>query len=193
MRISFIRQIKDSHFLSLGIEGEGESFRFTVSASAYASLGRPAVGEELSEHVLAELSFADELYRAEKKALSLLSYADNNEKNLCMKLQRAGFSREVARTVCERMVSLGYVDERRQLERLVLRAANEALLSPRRITEKLCVKGYSRSLVTEVIRELEAAGDVDFDDSRRRLIMKLPEDASEDDVKKLLFKYGYKQ
>ena len=192
MRISYIREIKDSHLLCLGVEGEGESLRFTVSAAAYASVGRPAVGEELTEHAFAELSYADELYRAEKKALSLLSFADNNERNLCMKLCRAGFSREVARSVCERMVSLGYVDERRQLERLVQRAANESLLSERRIVEKLCAKGYSRSLVAEVIEELVASGEIDFEENRARLLQGLSPDASDEEAKKLLFKYGYK-
>ena len=192
MRLAYVKEIKNTHLLTLGIDGDGESVRFTVSASVYASLGRPAVGEELSEHVYAELSYADELYRAEKKALSLLSFADNNERTLLQKLLRAGFCRDVARSVCERMVMLGYVDEERQLERLILKAANEALLAERRICEKLRAKGYASSLVDRVMSRLVCSGEIDFSENKERLLSRLPDDATDEERIKLLYKHGYR-
>ena len=192
MRLAYIKEIKNTHLLTLGIDGDGESVRFTVSASAYAAVGRPTVGEELSEHVYAELSYADELYRAEKKALSLLSFADNNERTLMQKLLRAGFCRDVAQSVCERMVMLGYVDEERQLERLILKGANEALLSERRISEKLRAKGYGSSLISRVMTRLVSTGEIDFSENRERLLSRLPGDATDEERIKLLYKHGYR-
>ena len=192
MRLAYIKEIKNTHLLTLGIDGDGESVRFTVSASVYAAVGRPAVGEALSEHVCAELSYADELYRAEKKALSLLSFADNNERTLMQKLLRAGFCRDVAQSVCERMVMLGYIDEERQLERLILKGANEALLSERRICEKLRAKGYGTTLIQRVTSRLTASGEIDFSQNRDRLLSRLPDDATDEEKNKLLYKHGYR-
>ena len=192
MRLAYIKEIKNTHLLTLGIDGDGESVRFTVSASVYAAVGRPAVGEALSEHVFAELSYADELYRAEKKALSLLSFADNNERTLVQKLLRAGFCRDVAQSVCERMVMLGYIDEERQLERLILKGANEALLSERRICEKLRAKGYGTAFIQRVTSRLTASGEIDFSQNRDRLLSRLPDDATDEEKNKLLYKHGYR-
>ncbi len=192
MRIAYIKEIKNTHLLCLGIDGAGESARFTVSNAVYSAVGRPAVGEELSAHAFSELAYADELYRAEKKALSLLSYTDNNEQSLKMKLLRAGFRRDVATDICEKMVSLGYIDEARQLERLILRAANDALLSERKIYEKLRAKGYSSALISRVMSELSRSGQINFEENRTRLLQTLPGDATDEEKAKLLYKHGYR-
>ena len=36
MRLAYIKEIKNTHLLTLGLDGDGESVRFTVSASVYA-------------------------------------------------------------------------------------------------------------------------------------------------------------
>ena len=192
MKISYIREKKDTHLLCLGIDGAGESARFTVSRSVYAAVGRPAVGEELTDQAYAELSYADGLYRAEKKALSLLSFADNNERTLYAKLLRAGFDKDIARDVCEKMVSLGYIDERRQLERLITREAERSLCGRQKIYEKLRAKGYDSRLIREVTEGLISRGELDFEENREKLLSSLPEDASEEEIKKTLYKHGYR-
>ena len=190
--LKFVRVSKDSSLLSLGIiEGE-ESARYTVNPALYAEIGSPNVGDELSTEQLSAVKYADELYRARKKALSLLAFADNNERNLRMKLSRAGFSREMAEGVCSEMVSLGYINEKKQLERLILTEANTKLRGPSKIVPALIAKGYSSSDIREVMHRLVDLGEVDFKKNAKSLLEKKLPDASAEEKKKFLYKNGYK-
>ncbi len=191
--ISYIRTSRDGTLLLLGIVEEGESARYTVSEAVYLSIGSPTPHTELDERSLSIIRYADELYRAEKKALSLLSFADNNERTLRAKLIRAGFSREVSDEICEKMVSLGYINERRQLERLILGEANGKLRGPMKITPHLASKGYAPSDIRRVMQELIERGELDFESNAERLIeKKLPADATREEKKNLLYRNGYK-
>lgn len=190
--IQYVKRQEKSTLLLLGISEGEDSARYTVSAALYESLGSPDRGESLSEGEMAEIIYADEEYRAKKKALSLLALADNNEYNLRQKLLRYGIRREIAEAVVGEMVGRGYVDEIRQLERLVLREANEALHGKRKILARLVAKGYSPSDVKSVILKLSELGEVDFIRNRERLIEhRLGDGADEEEVKKLLYKHGY--
>ena len=192
-KISYIRTSKDGTLLLLGIVGEGESARYTISDAVYDSIGRPAPHTLLGERELSVIKYADELYRAEKKALSLLSYADNNERTLRAKLIRAGFSREIADEICEKMVSLGYINESRQLERLILNEANYKLRGPLKIMPYLAAKGYATADIRRVMQDLSERGELDFQKNAERLIeKKLPDDATDEEKKNLLFRNGYK-
>ena len=191
--VSYIRVTKEQKLLLLGIIEEGESRRYTISEELYSSLGSPEARTELSDSDLREIKYADELYRAEKKALSLLSYADNNERTLRQKLARAGFSADVSREICEKMLSLGYINERRQLERLILAEANGKLRGPAKITAHLVSKGYSQKDIREVLTSLADSGEIDFKVNAKRLIdKKLSEDCDAEEKKSLLYRNGYK-
>ena len=98
----------------------------------------------------------------------------------------------MAAEVVREMVSLGYIDEQRQLSRLITEEANRKLLGPRKIVPKLISKGYSMSDIREALAGLVDTGEVDFDKNRELLLEKhlgLTEDSEE--MRKLLFKYGY--
>ena len=143
--------------------------------------------------MMSAIEYTDRLIRAEKKALNILAYADNNKKNLAVKLYRAGFDREIVNTVCEKMVRLGYINESRQLERLVLSEANIKLRGPGRIIAALVAKGYSSSDIREALDTLTESGEIDFSLNARLLIeKKLGNNIDEDEVKKILYKNGYK-
>ena len=190
--LKYVREIKDSSLLLLGIVGEGESADYTVSLSLYAEIGAPTVGDEIDSASLSAIKYADELYRAKKKALNILAYSDNNQKNLKAKLLRAGFGYEISNRVCEEMVSYGYINEKNQLERLILVEANQKLRGPLRIIPALVSKGYSSSDVKTVLKRLVDEGEVDFRENSRRLAeKKLPDDFDEEDLKKLLYKNGF--
>jgi SOS response regulatory protein OraA/RecX len=190
--LKFIREIKDTSLLLLGIVGEGESADYTVNSSLYAEIGSPAVGDEIDFASLSAIKHADEHYRAKKKALSILAYADNNKKNLKAKLLRAGFSYEISDHVCEEMVSYGYINENNQLERLIMIEANQKLRGPLRIVPALVNKGYSSSDVRRVLNRLVDEGEINFKKNSRRLAeKKLPDDFDEEDLKKLLYKNGF--
>ena len=190
--LKFVREIKDSRLLLLGLAGEGESARYTVNYSLYEELGSPSAGEELDEGQISAIICADEYIRAKKKALSILAYADNNKKNLGAKLYRAGFGRETVASVVAEMESLGYIDERRQLERIILSEANQRLRGPRKIIPALVAKGYSSTDVGGVMRALVDAGEIDFSENAKALIAKkLPEGTDSEEKKKLLYKNGF--
>lgn len=190
--LKFIREIKDTSLLLLGIVGEGESADYTVNSSLYAEIGSPAVGDEIDYASLSAIKHADEHYRAKKKALNILAYADNNKKNLKAKLIRAGFSYEISDRVCEEMVSYGYINENNQLERLIMIEANQKLRGPLRIVPALVNKGYSSSDVRRVLNRLVDEGEINFKENSLRLAeKKLPDDFDEEDLKKLLYKNGF--
>ena len=63
---------------------------------------------------------------------------------------------------------------------------------PRKITDKLVAKGYKTADIERVIDSLSELGEIDFERAKQELISsKLGSDASEDEVKKLLYKNGY--
>ena len=191
--LRYIREIKDTGLLLLGIVGEGESADYTVNSSLYTEIGSPSVGDDIDDASLSAVKYADELYRARKKALNILAFADNNQRNLKAKLLRAGFGYEIAGVVCDEMISRGYINEKNQLERLILVEANEKLRGPLRIVPALVNKGYSVNDVRSVLHRLTDEGEVDFFANSKRLIeKKLPDDADGEEIKKLLYKNGYK-
>ena len=191
--LKFIREVKDSHLLLLGISEGEESANYKVNVACMEAIGYPEVGDELDEWQMSAIRYADELLRAKKKALSILSFADNNRKNLAAKLYREGFKREIIIEVCDEMEALSYIDERRQLERIILVEANQKLRGPRKIIPTLSAKGYSATDISAVLHSLVDSGEVDFKANARLLIeKKLSPEADSEEIKKLLFKYGYK-
>ena len=186
-----IREIGDKGLLSLAIGGE-ESANYTVNAALYAEIGSPRVGDILTDEQIYQMRELDEYFRAKKKALAILAYADNNRRNLAMKLSKAGFSRDLCDRVVTEMVELGYVDERRQIERLILVEANGKLRGPLRIIPALVNKGYSSSDVRAVMHALMESGEVDFRRNAKILLDKKLPEAEPEEKKKFLYKNGYK-
>ena len=158
--VKYIKQLKNGR-VSVGVDECGEVRVYSISSLAYSSMCF-VVGGELSDDELSELSRLDSMYRAIKKALSLLSYSDKNKKELYLRLVRDGHSRENARLAVEYCLERGYINEDDQLERLVLREANVNLRGPRYIREKLGAKGYSRDGIDSAIDLLVESGQIDF-------------------------------
>jgi SOS response regulatory protein OraA/RecX len=186
-----IREIGDKGLLSLAIGGE-ESANYTVNSKVYLEIGSPSVGDVLNDEQIYLIKEFDEYFRAKKKALSILAYADNNRRNLAMKLQKAGFGRELCDRVVSEMVSLGYIDEKRQLERLITIEANGKLRGPLRVIPSLVNKGYSQSDIRAVMHELMETGEVDFKKNAKSLLDKKLPEADPEEKKKFLYKNGYK-
>lgn len=192
-KIIYIKE-KTKNLLLLGISEEGESARYTVDEALYTGIGSPPRGAELSESQLAEIIYTDEYYRAKKKALSLLSLADNNERTLKVKLLRAGIRREIADSVVAEMVGLGYINEARQLERLILAEANERLRGPYKIMPKLAGRGYRGEDIRRAMSALIDSGDIDFEKNGERLLEKMLGTSSvSEEAERILYKHGYKK
>ncbi len=182
---------KNESLVVLEIFSEGEKIKYTVNEGTYREIGCPLSGECIDSEALAALTEDDGRRRALAKAASLLSFADNSEKNLKMKLTRAGFSAEHAEFATEECVRLGYIDEARQIEHVITKC-HEKLIGPHKIIAKLISRGYSAKRAFRIMRELEERGAIDFDAAKKKLIKeKLAADASREDKQKLLHRYGY--
>lgn len=165
--------------------------KYVVTEGTYREIGCPLSGEEIDADSLYTITSEDEKRRALAKSLNLLSYADNNKKSLLRKLTMAGFSRDASDYAIAECVMRGYVDEQRQVERLVLKHSSE-LLGPYKIRAKLVSRYYSPSLISKVISSLEERGEIDFKRSKAELLStKLDKNATYEEKMKLLYKYGY--
>lgn len=192
-RLKYIKGIKDTSLLRLGISEGEETVAYTVTQTVYSALGRPAVDSELDTYAMDEIHLADETRRAEKKALSLLAFSDNSERALVRKLCERGFRRSVAEEIGREMVGLGYVREDDQIRRLALSLANTSQRGPMKIIPYLVGKGYSSGDVKRVLTELQHDGEIDFDLVKERILKKHGVDPENiEDVRRLLYKYGFK-
>ena len=191
-KIIYIKESKTKGYLVIGVKEGEQKTPLTVNAAAYAALGSPSLGEELSTDTYEALVRENQRFLALRKALYLLSFSDNSERNLRYKLMRAGYSRDVVDFAVSEVLRLGYINEARQLERLILTEANSRLFGPMKIISRLVGKGYSPSDVRAAIEALRDSGEVDFDTNRARLLEKLPDGYTDEDMYKLLYKYGYK-
>ncbi len=191
-KIEYIRPAKSKGYITLGVR-DGERFiSLTVSECVYADIGAPSVGDFADGGELSVLTAEDEFYRARIKAMNILAYRDNSRLSLVNKLALAGFKRETALAVADEMIERGYINEKRQLLRLVSDAVNINLMGKRKLLPKLMSKGYSRAAIEEAIDTLCECGEIDFEKSKKLLIKKKLGDSPErEEIKKLLYKSGY--
>lgn len=188
--VKYIREANGGARVRIGILSDGDVVAYNVSVGLYSSLGLVR-GCEFDDETFAEIRAEDERYRAFKRALGLLSYADNTVKNLVMKLRRAGFSRDVAEACAEECLRLGYIDEERQIERAALTEANRSLRGKEHIVQKLAAKGYKRDMVRDVIDSLVARGDIDFAANFEMLAEKCRA-VTDEERRALAYKRGYR-
>lgn len=190
--VIYIRTARSKGYITVGVESNGERRAYTVSEADYAAVGSPLTRDVLDGDTIKLLSVADEEYRARIFALRSLSLTDSSKKALANKLVAKGISFAVAAKVADEMEGLGYIKEDRMLLRLVAREANVNLSGPKKIMAKLISRGFSRGAIDSAMDALVASGEVDFTNSAKLLISKkLTRDATNDEIKKLLYKNGY--
>lgn len=192
-KITYVKSGPAEGSLFVGIQSDGEREKLYISQTEYVRCGSPERGEEIDEDTYMRMARFDEYHKAKKKALSILAYGDNNQKNLIRKLRIAGFAPDLAALITREMVAYGYIDERDQLTRLILAEANDKLQGPNKIFAKLTVKGYESSDIRDVMQSLVETGEINFKSNAYSLIeKKLPSSATSDEKKTLLYKNGYK-
>ena len=190
MRVIYIRDSSSRGYLRIGLSDGEKSYEYTVSRSQYEELGAPACDGELCD--VESIKAYDMKYRATLYALRILSYGDNNLRSLKDKLISRSISSSVADEVCREMTEMGYVNEIRQLERLIENEVTQKLSGRVKLYSKLIRKGYRKKDIDKVLDSLISSGIVDFEGSKEKLIeKKLPAGASEEEIKSLLYKYGY--
>lgn len=191
MTVIYIREAGTKGYIRVGVEFDGKKYDFTVSESEYREAGSPLTRDILTRDVFSALQYADMRYRAMIKALRILAFGDNSELMLSRKLLSAGFDKEVTDGVVSECVRLGYVNSERQLKKLISYEVNIKNQGMGKIIPKLISKGYRRSDIENVADMLCADGEIDFDDAKARIISKLPSLASDEEIKKALYKCGH--
>lgn len=191
-KVLFIKPNEKKNRLQIGItEEDGTTSVLTVRESTYTSLGSPIRDIEITERTLSDLRFDDEVYRAMRKAMSLIADVDRSRYELRAKLCHSGFSSEVTDIALDACEKYGYLDEARQLERLIEKEANRKLRGRHYIKRKLMSKGYSSADIDRVAAMLVERGEIDFDANFEMLVEKkcLSDDT---EIKALKYRYGYK-
>ena len=177
--------------VNIWVMADGERKKYTVNEGTYREIGCPLSGDTVNSEDLALISMRDEERRARRAALGILGYGDNSEARLKLKLKHHGVRSSVSEAIAKEMVSLGYINEDRQITSLVMKCS-ESLLGRRKITARLIAKGYRKGDIDRVIDSLVFSGEIDFKKNAKKLIeQKLTAPYTKEDVKKLLYKSGY--
>lgn len=191
-KILFVKSNPEKKRVQLGVEeNAGESTVLKVRESTYTSLGSPERGSYVSDETLDALRRDDELLRAYKKAVDMLADSDKSRYEMMQKLRHLGYSKEIIDTVLNKCEQYGYLDEDRQLERLIEREANRKLRGRYYVKRKLMAKGYRSSAIDRITDSLVASGEIDFESNFQRLIKKRGAD-DENAIMTLKYRYGYK-
>ena len=162
-----------------------------LTEKSYRKMGAPSKGATLSEADMEGYRLLHRRYHAIRRALSVLSAADNSERMLYRKLRARGISHEYACFAVAYVKKNDLIREREQLNRLIVRLANEKLYGQARIVRALNEKGYRISEINESLTECIESGAVDFSENLRALYeKKKPKDDSE--RKKIAYNYGYR-
>lgn len=190
MKVIYIRNSRSRGYLRIGISDGENKFEYTVSESEYRELGSLLSGDEVTD--TEQLRLCDMRYKGRLYALRILSYGDNNRSTLKRKLVSKSIPHSIAEEICTEMVGLGYINEVRQLERLVENEINQKLSGKRKVFRKLLFSGYKKQEIERVLDSLISRRVVDFEKSKKKLIIKkYPQGASEEQIRSLLYKYGY--
>ena len=83
--------------------------------------------------------------KAVRSALNILGYADNTEKKLREKLLHKGYEPGSVDFAVDYVKNMGALNDARFIEIEIRRLAERKLYGIRRITQELCVKGFSRA------------------------------------------------
>ncbi len=191
-KVIYVKESRQKGYISIGLVIDGKRECYTVTGEVYSNIGSPIKGDGLDSDTVKVIAEDDERFRALRRALSLLSYADNSERTLTLKLLRAGFSRSAVRFAVEDCVAHGYINEREQLMRLVSVLANSKLRGPMYIKQSLMGKGYSAQDIDTAIHGLCESGEIDFKRSFQLLAEKTG--TSDPEARRALaYKYGYRE
>lgn len=171
-------------------DGEVEKYSLLLSQ---IDISEFKTGEEITGIEYAKIKELDERYRAIRFALNLLSHASHSAKALYLKLIRRGIGHENCESAVKYAISLGYINEERDLRSSISVLANTHLYGERKIVEKLLLRHYKRDKIVALIRAMSSEGEIDLEKNARLLVeKKLYEDSSEEEIEALLYKYGYK-
>ncbi len=160
-------------FVNIKSEKHEDTVNFTVSSKMLFDIGNIGMGSipyELTEAQFDSLEYSAKLWEAVKKGIDIISYGDNTKSKLILKLRGRGFDRDISEDAADYLAEMGYIDEKRMLERAVHQLADVKLYGKSRIKSELYKKGISREVMDEYLDEL--LEEVDFEANLCALVKK---------------------
>jgi SOS response regulatory protein OraA/RecX len=175
----------------------GSSFLLSLELLGSLGLDPGSIlpGRELDEDELSLVQLAAEEREAEKRGLALLARAEQSCFMLRVKLEAREFSRRAVALALDRLISAGYLDDRRfasayAASRLAHRGSKAE--GPTSITAALRDRGIDRAIAADAVAELfgpKARAD-ELAKAAERILKKYG--ADRDDAKRRLRELGYK-
>ncbi len=149
MKIANIKKIKKN--LSI-VYFEDESFKYIHNETImrYSLCKDVTLGEDIIEEII----YNSDYKRAKEKAVNLIAYKTRTKKELKEKL-RQNFSGEIVELVIERMEDIGLINDREYANRVAHNLVYNKHMSYRGVKYKLIEKGFSSTLIEEIISKLE--------------------------------------
>ena len=102
----------------------------------------------------------EELVRAKRRALYLLTEMDRTEKELYDKLRKTGYSEETVSAAMEYVRSFGYIDDARYARKYIESYRNRK--SRLKMTYDMTAKGVDREVIEDAFREYEEYDETDL-------------------------------
>ena len=194
------RRMGEEVLLTIRISmGEHEQIeKLTVASKMLFEIGNIGVDVlpyELTKEKYDTLEYDASIWEAVRKGLDILSYGDNTRSMLITKLRQRGFDKYISEDAAEYICSLGYIDEKRILEKYVEQLANVKLYGRSRIKNELYKKGISREVMDDYLSDM--LDEIDFEENLCRLIRKKCDYSRLDDPKyreslyAAMYRYGY--
>lgn len=125
-------------------------------------------GTVLSDEDVARLHEEDEPHRARSRALKILATKDRSVEEMRSRLQRAGFSEEVASGTVAWLEGIGYLDDRRFAEAFISQRLAGGV-GERRVRSDLARLGVDRHLADELLEA--ASADHEAADAREEALL----------------------
>lgn len=143
-------QARDKERVNVYLDGE---FAFGLALIHAVWL---RVGQKLSDEEIAELQAADSLEKAQQRALNLISYRPRSEKEVRLRLKKAGVDEESIQTVVQKLVEAGLLDDKAFSSQWVESRVRAGLRGKRMIRWELKQKGVGEQ---EIASALEGVDD----------------------------------
>ena len=133
-----------------------EERRLPIMTEQYCEI-KPKKGE-ITEEMYDRLEAASTLCQAIRSGESLLSFGPNTRQMLVQKLQKKGFSKDIATQAAERLSEMGLIDEGRDLVPEIEKCLRK-LWGSKRIAAHLWSRGFDSEAMAKLPAHLE---EIDF-------------------------------
>lgn len=110
--------------------------------------------DELSEEDIENLKNFSEYQKAKSRALWLIDYAEQTERGLLEKLERAGFDEQIAKKAIDRLKESDIINDKRFAERYAQRCADNRV-SYKQTYMKLIAKKIDRETAKNAVSSVE--------------------------------------